>query len=314
LILPAIAMAANKTVTLFSDGAVIETELTAHKGVAEIRLPGEMVDGTLRITPLNGTAIRRVDILADRPGATFTKQSDGLLERRNRLQDRLQALATREEIFRAAARSQSAKAPRKTKANPDPMQSIRQGTDFAIAQLEAVYTAKRKAEQEIARIEKSLAAQKKGAAGAEKAARVFLTTANGRVKVRYALAGNGWTPRYDLHLNGNGQASLTLYGRLPDAFDNAILYASPGKMSGTAGVSQVPAGAALARLAAYQLPSSDERFGDGLISSFSCILANPGPLDLAAGEAALYRNGEYRGQLRFEGISSGRSRRVSYGL
>jgi hypothetical protein len=62
------------------------------------------------------------------------KELDTLLEQRNRLGDRLQALETREEIFKSATKSQSGKAPRKTRANPDPMLTIRQGTEFAIAQ------------------------------------------------------------------------------------------------------------------------------------------------------------------------------------
>ena len=72
----------------------------------------------------------------------------------------LQALATREEIFKSAAKSQGGKAPRKSKANPDPMQAIRQGTEFAIAQLEAVYTSRRRTEQEIRRIDSRIAAAK----------------------------------------------------------------------------------------------------------------------------------------------------------
>ena len=138
------ALADNKTVTFFSDGALVEVESTAVRGNFECPLPGSMIENSLRIKPLAKTVIQHVDILSTRLDSRSDLELERLLERKNLLEDRLQALATREEIFKAAAKSQSGKAPRRTKANPDPMQSIRQGTEFAIAQMEAVYTARRK--------------------------------------------------------------------------------------------------------------------------------------------------------------------------
>ena len=307
------ALADGRSVTLFSDGAAVEIETTAHKGITEIALPSHMIEGSLRITPLRGATILRVELLPNRREEKTVKELDGLREQKYRMEDRLQALATREEIFKSAARSQSAKAPRKTKSNPDPMLSIRQGTDFAIAQLESVYTARRKTEQEIRRIDSRLAALQQGATGAATIARVTLATANGKVKARYALAGPGWTPRYDLHLNGDGDARLTLYGKLPDTLEGARIQASPGKMTDDLSPVAVPAKTSLARLADYRLISAGETFGDSPTSSFSCILTNPGPSHLTAGEASLYRNGEYRGEVRFQGISSGRSRKIAAG-
>src|SRR5690242_16773397 len=154
------ALADSRVVTFYSDGALVELETAATKGVAEIRLPPGMMAESLRIKPLNNAVIQRVDILASRLEGKGTKDLDALLEQKNRLEDRLQALATREEIFKSAAKSQSGKAPRKTKTNPEPMQSIRQGTDFAIAQLEAVYTARRKTELEIRRCDARIASLK----------------------------------------------------------------------------------------------------------------------------------------------------------
>lgn len=308
------ALADGRAVTFYSDGALVEVETAATKGIAEIRLPPGMMADSLRIKPLNAV-IQRVDILASRLEGKGTKDLDALLEQKSRLEDRLQALATREEIFKAAAKSQSGKAPRKTKANPEPMLSIRQGTDFAIAQLEAVYTARRKTEQEIRRCDARLAALKKGGQGSETVARVSVAPKNGRVKVRYVLEGEGWTPRYDLRLESDGYARLTLYGQLPDAFGGYLLQASPASLADSPTARIFPASAGLAaRLAELRLPVSEERYGQGARSSYSFVLDNTDGVHLSAGEAALYRNGEYWGRFRFEGISSGRSRKIMSGM
>jgi len=299
-------------VTFYSDGALVEFETAAAKGSAVIPLPKGMADGTLRIRPLAGSVIQRVDIQpAIREGKT-EKELDALLERKNRLHDRLQALATREEIFTSAAKSQSGKAPRKTKANPDPMQSIRQGTDFAIAQLEAVYTARRKTVQEIRTLDNRIAELRSAGAGAESVARVALTPKNGRIRVRYALAGTGWTPRYDLRPKGDGTAALTLYGLLPGSFGNCRQRAAHCALAGSEAAGSVPAASGtLTRLGDYILTSEEERFGSGIDGSYSALLTNRSGIYLPAGDASLYRAGEYMGHVRFEGISSGRSKRVS---
>lgn len=307
------AGASGKTVTFFSDGAMVEIIGTAVKGVAEIPLSGDMAEGTLRITPMKGTEIRRVAILPVRLEEKRIKELELLREQKSRQEDRLQALATREDIFKAAAKSQSGKAPRKTKANPDPLQSIRQGTDFAIAQLEAVYTAKRRSEQEIKRLESRILALRKGTIGTESIARVTLSSATGKVKARYALTGRGWTPVYELRLNSTGFADLGLYGSITDSPSGAHIAASADRLGDGAATAAVPvaAGAGIASLAHYRLPVRETRFDEGFRTGFSCTLTNTGSSYLPPGTAALYRNGEYRGQVRFDGISSGRSRKIS---
>ncbi|MBK5273813.1 MAG: hypothetical protein JJE30_02015 [Desulfuromonadales bacterium] len=308
--------AACRSVTFYSDGAVIELDAVATKGTLEIPLSAAMIEGSLRVKPGSGTSIQRVDIV---PAAADTgkgeKELDALLEQKNRLADRLQALSTREEIFKSAAKSQGGKAPRKTKTNPDPMQTIRQGTEFAIAQLEAVYTARRKTEQEIRRIDTRIAAAKKGGLAAEALARIHLSTPRGRVSVRYAVAGQSWTPRYDIHLDDSHTAELHLSALFSGSFNGYLLQASPARLAdqGTARVLPVQAGPT-ARLASYRLPVSEERFGTGIQSSFSFNVRNSQQVYLPGGDANLYRSGEYVGRFRFEGISSGRSKTVSIGM
>jgi hypothetical protein len=305
-----------KSITFFADGAVIEQDAAAVKGTIDISLPADMLPGSLRVKPLNGTALLQVDI---QPAAADAGQEakglNSLIEQRNRLNDRMKALATREEIFTSAAKSQSAKAPRKSKTNPDPMQAIRQGTDFAIAQLEAVYTSRRRTEQEIRRLDSRIAAAGSKGQGAGTLARIRLSPAKGRVIVRYAVSGQGWTPRYDIFLDGSHTAQFDLTGMFGGTYPGYLLQVSPATLSEytTALVFPVQGGPS-PRLAGYRLPVSDERFGNGIQSSFSFVVNNTQPLYLPGGDASLYRNGEYVGRFRFEGISSGRSRKVSAGM
>lgn len=303
--------AGSRNVTFFSDGALVELVATAAKGSVEISLPGDMLADSLRIRPIGNAVIRNVELLPSRQERKGTKELDQLLEQKGRLQDRLQALDTREDIFKAAAKSQSGKAPRKTKTNPEPMQTIRQGTEFAIAQLEAVYTARRKAEQEIRLIDARVNGITKGTKGGETVARVTLAPKNGRVMVRYALGGVGWVPWYDVRLDSSGSANLTLYGQLPGGFAGYLLHASPASLTDSGGALVVPAAAgSLVKLAEYRLPVREESFGNGVRSVYSFVVTNASQVHLPAGGASLYRSGEYWGRFRFEGISSGRSRKV----
>ncbi len=309
------AFAETKNITFFSDGAIAEIETTATKGFAEIPLLPAIIDNTLRIKPMGGASIQRVDFLTVRRGAKGSKELDTLLERKNRLEDRVQTLAGREEIFKAAVKSQSSKAPRKTKNNPDPILSIRQGTDFAIAQLEAVNSAQRKAMSEMRHLDTRIAEIRKAGMGTtEMIARVNVTPNNGRLKVRYALAGQAWTPRYTIRMNGDGKAALTLYGQVPRAFAGYLLRAAPAMLvdSNTAHSFPVTAGS-IAKLSEFTLPSKEEQFDNSLTTSFSSILTNKSAVYLPAGEASIFRNTEYVGHVRFDGISSGRSKRVSNG-
>lgn len=312
---PAIA-AENRSVTFYSDGAVVELEATAAKGTIELPLPVSLIDGSLRVRPASGTSIQRVDIVPPRPdSAKGEKELEALLEQRSRLGDRLQALATREEIFKSAAKSQSGKAPRKTKANPDPMQAIRQGTEFAIAQLEAVYTSRRRTEQEIRRVDSRIAAARNNTREPGSVARIQVSPVRGRVTARYAIAGQEWTPHYDIYLDGSSSARVHLTGRFSGAFAGYLLQASPASLAehGTARLFPVNAGPT-AGLASFLLPVAEVQFGTGIKNSFSCMLKNPEPLHLPGGDASLYKSGEYVGRFRFEGISSGRSRTISMGI
>lgn len=315
LIAACTATAHARSATFYTDGVIIEFEAAAHKGVLEVPLPGGMLEDSLRVKPDNGTAIQRVDITATPPDTGKTdRELEALLEQKSRLGDRLQALATREDIFKSAAKSQSGKAPRKTKANPDPLQSIRQGTEFAIAQLEAVYTARRKTEYEIKRLDNKIAAAKNSIRGSEFLARFVISPARGKITVRYAVGNQGWTPRYDIYLNGSGSAQINLSGYFPRTFAGYLLLASPAPLadSTTAAVFPVQSGP-VAGLVNYKLSAKETLFGNGIVSSLSFELKNMESVHLPAGDANIYRSGEYIGRLRFDGLSSGRTKKLSMG-
>ncbi|NVN92669.1 MAG: DUF4140 domain-containing protein [Desulfuromonadales bacterium] len=309
------ALANSRSITFFSDGAVVEIEATAAKGIVETPLPAGMIENSLHVKPMGSTVIQRVDLLPVRRESGGEHELDSLLERKNRLEDRLQALSTREDIFKAAAKSQSGKAPRKTKANPDPMQTIRQGTDFAIAQLEAVYTARRKTTQELRRVETRIAEVHTGSSGAGTLTRIGVEPKNGRVRIRCALRGQTWKPRYDIRINDAGKTAVTLFGQLPGPYAGYLLWAAPSALADAATARSLPVlPGSFARLAEYNLPMEDVHFGDGFATSFSAQMTNTSATYLPAGEAALYRKGEYLGRLSFKGISSGRSGRISNGI
>jgi len=310
------ACAGGRSVTFFSDGAVVELEAVAVNGIAEIPLPAGTLPNTLRIRPDRGSRIQRVETQKLRPDTKEEKELDALIEQRGRLDDRLNALATREEIFTAAAKSQSGKAPRKTKSNPDPLLSIRQGTDFALTQLETVYTARRTLRQEIRRIDARIASAQKGKKGAQSVARVAVSPKNGRVAARFAVGVPGWTPWYDIRIdNKGGSALLTLYGHVPAFSDGYKIRVSLASIAGAATEATiVPAAAGQsARLAEYRMPVEEERFGDGLFPSFAFMLKNSTGTNLPAGEATFFRAGEYLGTVRFASMSSGRSTMISSG-
>jgi prophage maintenance system killer protein len=306
------AFAGQKSITFFSDGAVVEISTAAANGIAEISLPTGMAEKSLRIRPVGNTVIRQVDIVPARIDTKRVKEIESLTEQKSRQEDRLKALQTREEIFRAAAKSQSGKAPRKSKSNPDPMQSIKQGTEYAIAQLESVYTARRKTEQEIRRIEARLTVLKNSGTTAEAVARISVTPKSGSVSASYLLSGFAWTPVYDLRINNDGNARVALSGQLPQSFSGYRLKAAAASVDEMAVATVKTAGKETSvGLADYLLPSSEEIFGNGPTAPFSFTLTNSTQIYLPPGIASVYHKGVFTGKVRFEGISSGRSKKVT---
>ncbi|NTV48742.1 MAG: DUF4139 domain-containing protein [Geobacteraceae bacterium] len=307
------AFAENRT-TFYRDGALHQMEVAAVKGATDLPLADGLLEQSLKVFPAPGTTILGVDIRRSEAGRTPDKELETLAEQRRRLEDRLQALETREAIFTSAAKTQSGKAPRKSKTNPDPMQAIRQGTDFAIAQLEAVYTARRRTNQEIHKIDAHIAKTKKGSRSLASSVRIAVTPPRGKVTIHYATAEHGWQPEYNLYLNGDGTARLQLSAKISGkSGEHQVLVSSGSIFDSTPATAMTPHAGSSAILASYKLPLTDERFGDGIFNKFSGTITNPSMEYLPPGDSGFYRNGVYLGKFRFEGLSTGRSRVISLG-
>ena len=305
---------AESKITIYRDGVLHQVEAVAVKGTADLPLADGLLEQTLKVFPAPGTTILGVNIRKSEPGNASDKEMETLAEQRRKLEDRLQALETREAIFTSAAKVQSGKAPRKSKANPDPMQAIRQGTDFAIVQLEAVYTARRKTNQEILKIDARVAKARKGSHSATYSVRVEVTPPRGKVTLSYATAEHGWQPEYNLYLNGDGMARLQLSARiLGSSGGHQVLVSSGSIFDSTSATALTLQAGSTAILASYKLPLTDERFGNGIFNKFSGKITNTSMDYLPPGDSGFFRNGVYLGRVRFEGLSSGRSRVISLG-
>ncbi len=309
----AISAAAADTITFYRDGALLRQEAVATNGIISIPLAAGLLEHTLTIVPASGTTILGVETDRAGSGSGGGKDVEALSERRQQLEDRLQALETRESIFTSAAKAQSGKAPRKSKANPDPMQAIRQGTDFAIAQLEAVYTARRRTTQEIRALDARIAAAGNGKRPGGETIRIAVAPARGRVTLRYATPERGWQPQYSLHLAGDGTAGLQLSARVTGGRRGFQTRVSPGSLAESSDAEIFPALSGSVILASYRMPVTEEHYGGGIYNHYSGMLTNSTPHYLPPGESGLYRSGTYLGSFIFEGISSGRSRLVSLG-
>jgi hypothetical protein len=136
---------------------------------------------------------------------------------------------------------------------------------------------------------------------------------NGKVTLRYATAERGWQPQYKLHPENNGTARLQLYARVTGVQHGYQTSVSSGLLAEHTSVETVPVQAGGAVIANHRLPLADEQYSEGIFQYFSGRITNNTPHYLPPGDLELYRDGTYRGKLRFEGISSGRSRVISLG-
>jgi hypothetical protein len=281
--------AGGRNVVLFLDGARVEQEASSVDGYLEYALPDSFIPGSLRVKPLAGASLLRVELVSAERDRRRSREIARLEEQVSAQQDRLQALSRQEEIFSAAVKSQSAKAPRKTKANPNPVSSLQQGTEFALAQLESVYRGKRKCQHSLDALQSELAAAKKGAA----VARIWLS--GGRVRLSYLAGGERWTPSYDFRWSGGATGELSLHAKLPPA-EKGVQY-------------QVSAGTL-----ALGLPPRAVRGDFPTLARFPLTLTSAAPAEapktfqfslpeagLPPGEAAAFWRGEYVGCGPFAG-------------
>jgi hypothetical protein len=288
---------AAQSVTLYLDGAVVEREARATAGVAEVRLPPTVDPASVRIAPRAGAAILSVERLQSRPSR---KQEQGLAqleERRKQIQDRLRALAVREEIFKRAAQAQSGKAPRKTKANPEPLATIRQGTEYAISQLESVLRLIRRADEELATVDARMADLKLEANVGGLLLKVRTDRRDAVLLLRYVQKDLSWSPRADLRLSAEG-GQILLRGNFPPLPADTSLRAVPAPLNGEGAGNPMPVTAS--PLAVYLLTDLHQEELPGPLAAYRYRFANPLVPALLPLKVSCYRAGEYLGTATLE--------------
>ena len=284
------ANAGQKSVTFYLDGARVEQESAAVNGYLEHTLPDSITPGSLRVKPLGGGSVLRVELVPADRDRRRAREIARLEERKGELQARMQALSSREDIFSAAAKSQSGKALRKTKSNPDPLGSLQQGTDFALVQLDSVYRSKHKCQSALDGVERELAAARKGAA----LARIWLS--GGRARVSYLVSNEHWTPCYDFRWSGDASGELVLHARLPQPEKGVHYLVSHG--TSAQGLAARPVRGDFPTLSRYPLTLQGATRTVEPPRSFAFSRVEAG---LPPGEAAAFWRGEYLGSGRFSG-------------
>jgi hypothetical protein len=287
---------AARSVALFLDGAVIQRDETARNGYLEISLPAAARPESLRIRPDGQAQILRVQVVPKQPGKKVGKELAAITERQEQLQDRLQALAVREEIFKAAAKSQSAKAPRRTKTNPEPLSTIRQGTDYAISQLEAVFQLQRKANRELKQLEEKKARLLRDGQGAGSLARVWLSPAGGSVTVTYLQSDRSWQPRYEIRADGSEKARFAVFpGGVELQRGENVTLSNVTMDKASAAAASWPFRDNNRPLMVTELPVRRNTAVSGPIPLLSLTLTNSSGAAIPAGEFSCYDNGVYQG-------------------
>jgi hypothetical protein len=296
---------AGRTLTLHLDGAVVEQRETARKGYLEILIPPGSIKESLRIAPGKGVQLIRVVTTPQKPARNIEKELGQLAEREELLHDRLKALSVREDIFKSAAKSQSAKAPRRTKTNPEPLSAIKQGTDYAITQLETVYHAKRKAEKELAHIaERRLLLGKEELSGGT-IARVWLTPPSGSVIASWVQPDRRWFPSYQVRVDDKGSALIALSAqRLTLAKgETAELVLAPLRSGSNSPRFRYENEWTALKREECKVVNTQETNS----SPFTVSLINSSLLNLPAGEISCFKSGVYMGQGNFPGVDVGKS-------
>jgi N-terminal domain of unknown function (DUF4140) len=288
-------------ITLYLDGAHVEREVAVEKGHAEVQLPGGMSAGSLRIKPLRGGELVRVDVVPAVPDRKLSHELFRLAERSDELNDRLKALDVREEIFRAAAKAQSGKTPRKTKSTREPLEELRKGTEFAIVQLEGVYRARRKTGGELKSVTAHIAALRNSGSGTGSIAKVRVSGKNSRILVSYFTTSLKWAPSYDFRV-GAGVVEISVNARYPQIEKGAAVSVVPALHVESSTISALPLRTGgPAPVTTFRFPITKELFTQLPETSLVFTFRNSSGNSLPPGEASCYRNGEYLGSLPFSG-------------
>lgn len=307
------ADAAGKSVTWYLDGSKVEQELTIENSSGEILLPPTLQPGSVRAKPVGGARIARIEFEPVKPGKVEESELARLDARRSELMDRIKALAVKEDIFKSTAKSQGSKAPKRTRTNPEPLSSIRQGTDYAISRLEEVYRARRTVERELKELDRKQAAVKKNEKVSGTVAKVRLEGKRGRVLLSWVTTGEGWTPVYDVRISG-GFADITLMARLPVVEKGGASLVVQSLLLNSVYPAPIPLGAGgVSKVSSYRLPIVSEKVVPTLQKSVAVTVRNDTGAYLPPGDSSGFYQEEFIGYTRFGGLRPSESADLMFG-
>jgi hypothetical protein len=313
LILP--TLAAGETRILFLDGARIEQTHTASKGIIEVSLPAALLPDSFRVKPSGDSTVLRVEVDTASTDRSIAKKLTELEERREVLLDRIKSLDRQEVIFTSAAKSQSGRALRKTKTNPDPLEALRSGTRYALRQLDAVSAARRQTQKSLAEVSARIAELEKQEDMSRTVARVWLSKPNGKALVSYLVSNLKWTPSYDFRLSGNGYADIALSAKIPSGARETTSLVVPLSLAESNGSTPAsyPVFSEFTRIASFRIPLEKEGVTSGAAPCLTLDFNNSSGLNLPSGEATGYWKGEYFGKTAFAGCRSDTSLSLVFG-
>jgi hypothetical protein len=307
------AWGAQGRATVYLDGAIVEQELHVKKGYVELPLPATMQEGSLRLKASGKGRIARVEVVKARSDRRRERELARLTEQKGQLRDRLRGLEVKEEIFTASAKSQSSKSPRRTKNNPEPLTALRQGTDYAISQLESVYRSRRRTEAELKEIEERLRALQ-GDSPAGKA-RIWITGQKGLLVAAWRDNALKFRPVYEFHLDGGGRVAVDMAAELDGRCDAAQVRGMPHLVADPPQALPPfkPLTLQLHRIRSGSFSLIKESFNPEPLPQLSFVYRNDTSQKLPPGVAVCYRGGAYLGSTTFSGALPGEEHEVVCG-
>ncbi len=299
------ATASNRTATCFLDGAKIEYESVYTNGCLELSLPGGFIKDSLRIKPVGDTTIQRVEIR--RVGTDRMKENEIaiLTEQKVLLADKIKALDARERIFTAAAKSQSGRALRRTKTNPDPLTEVRKGTAFAVSQLESVFARKREYEKDLADLNTKLSTLRTVKDTEHEVCYIWFSKKSGRTRISYLNSDINWKPIYDFRLDGKGQVRMVMRALFNTWEKDSTFFVIDGKISDASYDSIIPTYVAKQydKVEEYIFPIENQVLSQVPVNSLSFSFINGSGRKFSPGDASCYLQGEYIGGFSFRGAA-----------
>jgi hypothetical protein len=309
------ATAFTRTVTCYLDGAIVEYESGYTNGYMEVSLPGGIIKDSLRIKPEGDNAILRLEMRRIVKDRTTEKDIELLTDRQNLLADKLRLLDSKEHIFVAAAKSQSGRALRRSKSNPDPLSDIRKGTAFAVTQLESVFAQRRKCENSLSALNAKLSALRNSKGEDRKVCTIWFSRKSGKARILYITADRNWKPVYDFRLDGKGHVRMVMKAMYDSVEKNTALFVISGSISDAGNDSRVriPVSRQYDEVGGYLFAVDKQIMSQDPVNSIFFSFINRSGQKFPPGTASCFLKGEYIGEIAFKGAAIGETVNLSAG-